>query len=290
MWLDPSLLPGTSRFVEFEGARLHVVEAGTHTTRTVLLVHGSPLWSFTWRHCVHALSPDARCIAVDLPGMGLSTATRKPGHSFERNADLIARLIDHLDLRNFTVVVHATGGPSVLEAASRIPERVRGIAVINSFAWPLDEHPKLAGMVRFVGSRAFHLANVELGLLPRAAQLRGRRIGSFNAAERNAIGGPFRSREARLHLQDLLSDLTRERQWFASVELKLKRLKKQPFLLAYGALDNGFRGGLYERWQTYFPHYRTAVHPHAGHFLSEDDPKFLTDQLQRWIQLDVDHE
>ena len=101
------------------------------------------MWSFMCRSVIHELRDSLRCVAVDLPGLGLSKAPLFRGQAFSRNADWLEAFVDTLDLRDVTLVLHATAGPSVLEMASRQRERVRALVISNSFAWPLEGSRKL---------------------------------------------------------------------------------------------------------------------------------------------------
>ena len=74
----PAPVPLQSHYLEADGARIHYVDegAGDHT---LLMHHGAPTWSFLYRALIAALAPSARCIALDLPGFGLSTASGSYG-------------------------------------------------------------------------------------------------------------------------------------------------------------------------------------------------------------------
>src|SRR5579863_5716965 len=69
-WISDRLFPFRSRFIQLEDARLHYVDEGAGPT--VLFLHGSPMWSFLFRHAIGALKKNFRCVAVDMPGLGLS--------------------------------------------------------------------------------------------------------------------------------------------------------------------------------------------------------------------------
>ena len=47
---------------------------GAPAIGTLLCVHGNPTWSFTWRDVIKGVRDRYRCIAIDLPGFGLSSA------------------------------------------------------------------------------------------------------------------------------------------------------------------------------------------------------------------------
>src|SRR5215831_18021841 len=111
-WLDPSAFPFESRFVELAGCRLHYVDEGAGPP--LLFLHGSPMWSFMYRHCLAALRTRYRCLALDMPGLGLSTAPLAWGRQFARTAEVYGAFVDALDLRSLTVITHATAVPPAL--------------------------------------------------------------------------------------------------------------------------------------------------------------------------------
>ena len=64
-------MPYPSKFVEVLGSKLHYVEDGVGDP--ILFLHGNPTSSYLWRNVMPHLSPGARCIAMDLIGMGSRT-------------------------------------------------------------------------------------------------------------------------------------------------------------------------------------------------------------------------
>lgn len=107
----------------------------------VLLVHGNPECSYTYRHVARALGERAlplgtRVIALDHLGFGRSDQA-----SFEmvemHHADNLRQLVEALDLREVTLVVHDWGGPIGIGAFLRDPQRVVNLVVLNSTVFPI---------------------------------------------------------------------------------------------------------------------------------------------------------
>jgi len=69
-WLDRRAYPFASRTLPLRAGRMHYVDEGQG--EPLLFVHGTPTWSFEYRHLVSALSRRFRCIAPDHLGFGLS--------------------------------------------------------------------------------------------------------------------------------------------------------------------------------------------------------------------------
>ena len=72
------LLPDELRILELDRARIHCVDEGAG--ETVLLLHGNPAWSSLYRKIIAGLRDEFRCVALDFPGYGMSSAP--PGYRF----------------------------------------------------------------------------------------------------------------------------------------------------------------------------------------------------------------
>jgi haloalkane dehalogenase len=239
--------------------------------------------SFMWRHQVRELRSRYRCIAVDIPGLGLSKTTLVPGAGFARMADALQGFVRAMPLDELRLIVHATGGPSGLEMAIREKERVRGLVVSNTFAWPLASDPGLGKMVRIVSTRFFRFLVVRLNLLARIAARKGRMTSTFSREEQAAILGPYHDVAARAHLANLLYGLRIEAPFFARLEERLPSLSTIPSLLLFGAGDNGYKAGSMARFQKVLRSSSTVVLKHSAHFLTEDEPAEYTAALEQWL-------
>ena len=84
-WVDREAYPFRSRWLALPEGRLHYVDEGTggEAHDPIVLVHGTPTWSFEYRHLIAGLRPSRRVIALDHLGFGLS----------ERPADAALSLI-----------------------------------------------------------------------------------------------------------------------------------------------------------------------------------------------------
>ena len=124
--------PFESSYREWDGIRLAHLDLGAG--RPVLFLHGEPTWSFLWRKVIPpVLDAGHRVIAPDLPGFGRSDKpTDIDWYTYDRHAAAIAALVEGLDLRDATVVVHDWGGPIGLRAAVEHPDRFARIVVLDT--------------------------------------------------------------------------------------------------------------------------------------------------------------
>lgn len=124
--------PFSPRYREVGGLRLAHVEEGEGPP--VLFMHGEPTWSFLWRHLMDPVRDAGfRAIAPDMVGFGRSDKPLDLGwYSYDRHVELAATILDDLDLRGTTLVVHDWGGPIGLRLAVEHPERIDRLVILDT--------------------------------------------------------------------------------------------------------------------------------------------------------------
>jgi haloalkane dehalogenase len=124
--------PFSSSFREYDGLRLAHLDEGEGPP--VLFFHGEPTWSFLWRKVIPPVRDAGfRCIAPDLPGFGRSDKpTDMDWYSYDRHTESVTPLLEELDLRDATVVVHDWGGPIGLRLAVEHPDRISKLVVLDT--------------------------------------------------------------------------------------------------------------------------------------------------------------
>jgi haloalkane dehalogenase len=132
-WLDERLYPFQSRFVEVEGNRIHYIDEGTGPI--VLFVHPGFGWSFTNREIIKGLRDRYRCIALDLPGFGLSPAPPTYRNTILGDSWLIERFIQVLGLTEMTLFGQDITGSAAFGVMGRRPEWFRAAIILEGFLW-----------------------------------------------------------------------------------------------------------------------------------------------------------
>lgn len=118
-----------------DGLRMAYVDAGPADGPVALLLHGEPSWSFLYRHVVRVLTDaGVRCVVPDLIGFGRSDKPLDPAeHSYARHVAWVRELVlDHLDLREVTVVGQDWGGLIGLRLAAEHPDRFARVVAANT--------------------------------------------------------------------------------------------------------------------------------------------------------------
>jgi haloalkane dehalogenase len=124
--------PFQSHMREVQGLRLAHLDEGAG--KPVLFLHGEPTWSFLWRKVIPPVRDAGfRCVAPDLAGFGRSDKPTDIGwYTYDRHVELMATLLEDLDLRQATVVVHDWGGPIGLRLAVEHAQRIERLVILDT--------------------------------------------------------------------------------------------------------------------------------------------------------------
>jgi haloalkane dehalogenase len=124
--------PFAPSFRQVEGLRLAHLDEGDGPP--VVFVHGEPTWSFLWRRVIAPVRDAGfRCLAPDLVGFGRSDKpTDVAFYTYDRHVAFTASLLEDLDVRGATVVVHDWGGPIGLRLAVEHPQRIERLVILDT--------------------------------------------------------------------------------------------------------------------------------------------------------------
>ena len=136
---------------------------------TLLFVHGTPTWSYEWRHLLRAFAPSHRCVAPDHLGFGLSERPRDFAYTPEDHARNLREFVRKLDLRDITLVVHDFGGPIGLPLCFEEPARIRRLVAVNTWMWSFEDDADMAKKARMasgaLGRFLYRYGNFSLRVL-----------------------------------------------------------------------------------------------------------------------------
>lgn len=129
--------------IDVLGSTMYYEDRGTGTL--FVFLHGNPTSSHLWRNVLPTVCADARGLAPDLIGMGRSG---KPaiGYRFADHARYLDAWFDALGLDGVVLVGHDWGGVLAFDWAARHPERVRGLAFLETIVKPMSwaDYPESA--------------------------------------------------------------------------------------------------------------------------------------------------
>ncbi|WP_157816010.1 alpha/beta fold hydrolase [Spirosoma pollinicola] len=266
-WLDRSLFPFTSHSLSIDGNLVHYVDEGEGPT--LLLLHGNPTWSFLYRHIIQQLAPTFRCIALDYPGFGLSTAKAGYGFTPREHSMIVEGLVDQLRLHNLRIMVQDWGGPIGLGFAGRRPDLVHSLILGNTWAWPAR-----GGMTAFsvvFGNPLARLLITRYNTLAKWLIPAGTNR-TLTESELGAYLGPFSTPASRLPTWIFPKEIRGSTAYLREVEAGLSQLREKPVLVVWGEADGAFQTSERLRLLTYFPIHRIRLLAEAKHFIQENAP------------------
>lgn len=117
-----------SRFVQIEGRRVHILQAGTGDP--VLLIHGIAASLVDWHLNLPALAQHVAVTAVDLPGFGESEIPAR-ADGIEDAVRFVGALLDCLALERAALVGNSMGGLIAGHFAIAHPERVTKLLLVD---------------------------------------------------------------------------------------------------------------------------------------------------------------
>jgi pimeloyl-ACP methyl ester carboxylesterase len=133
-----------SKFIHLNGVRVHYQESGQGHPSLILL-HGSFLSHFSWRHVVEPLARHRKVVTFDRIAFG---QTERPlfrcwtkshigcnPYTPEAQADLTIALMDNLGIDQTVLVGNSTGGTIALLTALRHPQRIQALIIVGGMVY-----------------------------------------------------------------------------------------------------------------------------------------------------------
>ncbi len=281
-WIDRNEYPFTSRFFQTATGRMHYVDEGNGDV--IVMLHGNPAWSFLYRNLIKQLSPHYRCVAPDYIGFGLSDKPFDWSYLPEDHAKNVTALIEHLGVKDITLVVNDWGGPIGMHYAVTHPENVKRLIVLNTWAWPAADD--------------FHFTSFSAMMGGPVGRFLIRHFNFFaNTFMRMAFGDKRKlSRIAHDHYRNALptaesrkgcyvfpKQIVGSTPWLGEIWNRIGVLKDKPALFVWGMKDVAFREKELLQWQAALPNSDTVRLPTVGHFVSEEAPQELGEAVTSFL-------
>ncbi len=265
-WLDEQLYPFQSRFVEVEGNRIHYIDEGIGPT--LFFVHPGVGWSFMYSEIIQELRGRFRCVALDLPGFGLSPAAPGYQHTLTGDSRLLERFISTLGLTDVTLFSHDLTGSIALGVVARRPEWFRAVVILPSFAWPVESYRKVYPMIQLIGSPIFRFLSTHFNFFLEYTlkNITKKPKQPFSDLEKQAYRGPNLDRAVRRYPHDLFKSVTKSHDYLADLEKRLSAIQVMPALLIFGDQDATIKMGWLARLERIFPRHRTIIMKGSHHF------------------------
>jgi haloalkane dehalogenase len=276
-----SEFPFAPRYREVEGLRLAHLDEGEG--RPVVFFHGEPTWSYLWRKVIPPVRDGGfRCIAPDYAGFGRSDKpTEIDWYSYDRHVALVATLLEDLDLRDATAVVHDWGGPIGLRLAVEHPDRISRLAIMDTGLFTGEQRMSDAWHT----FRAFveRTEDLPISMLVRNACARG--MSDEVAA---AYDAPFPTMESKAGARafPLMLPITPDMPGAAAGKRTLEALRgdDRPALLLWADSDPVLPPKVGEAFAAAIGREPPRTIENASHFLQEDAGEEVGELIADWLR------
>lgn len=214
-----------------DGTRVHVDARGDGFP--LLLLHGFGASTLLWEPVLPELARARRAVAIDLHGFGWTERPRDPAaYTLEGQERMVLGVADRLGFERFDLAGHSYGGAIALFIASRHPERVRSLVLVDN---AMPEYAALRRSKKYAHRGIARMFVRTVGL--RSARVRYGLEESY-ADDRKVSDALVRDYLARLRVEgveDAFYGLTAPN-GEAPVELDLRTIR-QPTLVVWGEDD-----------------------------------------------------
>ena len=277
--------------IEVLGRQMACVEMGEGAP--LVFQHGNPTSSYLWRNIMPSLAGHARCIALDLIGMGDSEKLPESGpesYQFVEHRRYFDRALEVLGVsEDVTLVGHDWGSALAFDWANRHRDAVRGITYMEALVrplsweeWPAPSRSVFQGFRSSAGESLVLQKNVFVERVLPGSVLRG-----LGEAEMAVYRRPFREpgedrrptltwpREIPIdgEPEDVTAIAAGYAEWLLHCEVPKLFINAEP-----GAILVGAQREFCRRFRN-----QVEVSVAGSHFIQEDSPSEIATAIGHWL-------
>ena len=271
--------PAPGEMVVVDGRQMHLLCQGQGSP-AVILESGIPGASIGWTSVIEDIASFTRVCAYDRAGYGWSESGSEPRTISNITGELRGLLRNAGVDPRYVLVGHSFGGLVVQVYASRFPDEVAGMVLVDS------SHPDLArrtGNLDRMGRVAFRLRLLApLGIARLMIDVPSgnpeSRPGSVRATEKEVLA-TTRSFWA------MASEMAGLRESLNQAAEDRPRLGRKPLVvLTEGRRRMEFWHGMQEQFAELSDSSEWRVVDGAGHFIHQDEPEIVVDAIRRVVE------
>lgn len=262
---------------------MHYIDEGKGAP--IVMIHGTPSWSFLYRNLIKTLRKKYRCIAMDMLGFGLSDKPDDFSYKPRAHAENFEKLMDHLQLKDVTLLLHDFGTPIGLSYAIKHPENVRGIVMLNSWTWSLSKHQSFSKTSKYLVGPLGKFLHSKLNVSARTLvnelfQNQEELPEPIKQHYVNALGNP----NDRVRKLACARELVGVSKWYEELWQQRKRIQDIPTLILWGERDKLIKIEALQRWKKFFHECYVFHFEDGGHFLQEDNAEEIARFVSNFVK------
>ena len=281
--------PYQSHYIPVHGSKIHYIDKGEGDP--ILFLHGNTTSSYLWRNIIPHLTSLGRCIAPDLIGMGKSD---KPDieYRFFDHVKYIEGFVEQMELKKVALVIHDWGSGLGFHYAAAHENNVMGIAFMEAILMPIswDQFPEEMREM----FKAFRTPEVGRDMLIKENAfieqvLPGAMVRKLTETEMNHYREPFKNPSSRKPVwrwpnelpiegspADVVTAVAAYNEWLQQSEV--------PKLLFYATPGAILPAPMVEWCQKHLKNLKTVDIGDGIHFLQEDNPHLIGQELANWYK------
>jgi haloalkane dehalogenase len=270
---------------EVDGLNIHFVDDGDGAP--VWFMHGEPTYSFLWRKVIPPVRDAGfRCIAPDMAGFGGSDKPTDVGwYSYDRHTEVMAGLLEQLDLRGATMVVHDWGGPIGIRLFVEHPDRFDRLVILDTGLF--TGHQRMSDAWNMFRDFVERTEDLPISMLVRNAVARG--MDDETAAQYDAPF-PDAASKAGARAFPLMIPLTPDAPGAEAGQRVLAALRddERPVLMLWADSDPILTVDTGRRFAEAIGHApeEMVIIENASHFLQEDAGEEIGQRIADWLTAD----
>jgi len=274
-----------ANYFQVEGGRLHYVDVGRGPV--IVMVHGNPTWSYYFRHLITFLKSTHRIIVIDHMGCGLSDKPTTYPYCLAKHIENLEQLLAHLNINNFSLVVHDWGGAIGFGCAVRRLHNLEKIVVMNSAAFRSSRIPLRISLCRapLLGQVIVRLLN---GFARPALYFAVKKKMADDVAA--AFIAPYNNWRNRIAVYQFVKDIPLHKndksyETLLKIENRLPEVRAAgiPLLIVWGGADFCFNDHFYNEWKNRFPQAESYYFKDGGHYVLEDKSNEVLAAIARFF-------
>lgn len=280
-WLNTIEYPFTSRYYIINGQRLHYIDEGNGDA--ILFVHGTPSWSFDFRHLIKHFSQTHRCIAIDHIGFGLSDKPKDYDYSTINHSRTLEQFVLAKHLNHITLVVHDFGGPIGLNLAIHHSEKIKRIVVFNSWLWSSQHDPDYIKLSKVLRSPLLPFLYKYLNFSPRFILPSSFGDKKISKPILEQYTSPFANKNERNGALAFANSLLNDQEWFEALWNQKHKIANKPVQFIWGMKDPMIKSHYLRKFESCFINSSTCELSSCGHFPQEECPEEVIECLQQFL-------
>lgn len=234
----------------------------------IVLVHGTPSWSYLWRNVASRLAEEFTVYVLDLPGYGDSEKREGQDLSIAAHSRVLTELLEEWQLESPAIAGHDIGGAVVLRTHLLDEIPFSHIALIDAVAvnpWVTPTTAHVQNHMDAYLTMPTHIYEEVVGAHLRTAVHR-----PMDEATFEAYMGQWRGKEGQAAYLRKVAQFGEED--VAELSALLGSIQA-PVRIIWGQEDRWLDPGIAHSLQEMVSGAEVEVIPDAGHFVMEDSPE-----------------